>query len=199
MTVNATHHADPAELVRRCIAGDDAARAQFISTYDGLIHSAVARRVQRTAAARANAAHIDDIAHEVYVRLFADGCRALNTVRNAERLGAWLVTVSQNQTVAYLRKIGDTGLQQDESVAETPAPYEQSPDRRAIQNEQAQRLAACLAKLDDKDRLVLQLFYVYNLRYTDIADSLNMNINTVASRMMRAKQRLRDMLQDDSR
>jgi RNA polymerase sigma-70 factor (ECF subfamily) len=195
MTVNTTH-ANPGDLVRRCVDGDDAARAEFISTYDGLIRSAVARRIQRTAAARANAAHIDDITHDVYVRLFADGCRALNSVRHAQRLSAWLVTVSQNQTIAYLRKIGVTGLRQDDVANETPAPYEQSPDRRAIRNELTERLATCLAKLDDKDRLVLQLFYVYNLRYVDIASSLNMNINTVASRMLRAKQRLRGMLQE---
>lgn len=185
------------DLVRRCIAGDDAARAEFISIYEPLIRRAISRRIQRTAAAGANAAHVDDITHEVYIRLFADQCRALQSVRHADRLDAWLVTVAQNQVVGYLRKNHRSGASVDVRLDEMPAPLEQAPDRRAISSELVQRLSAGLAQLEPKERLVLQLFYVYRLRYVDISKTLNMNINTVASRISRAKQRLREVMQEE--
>jgi RNA polymerase sigma-70 factor (ECF subfamily) len=197
MSVHATD-INAGDLVRRCVAGDDSARAEFISLYDGLIRRAIARRVGRTAAARSNAAHIDDIAHEVYVRLFANQCRALNSLRNAERLNSWLVTVSQNQAVGYLRRIGSV-IQDEDGFNDMPAPDEHTPDARAMRNESIRRLGECMAQLDPKDRLVLQLFYLYDLRYADIGHTLNMNINTVASRLLRAKQRLREMLGDELR
>jgi RNA polymerase sigma-70 factor (ECF subfamily) len=184
------------DLVCRCIAGDDAARAEFISIYDPLIRRAISRRIQRTAAARANAAHIEDIAHEVYVRLFADQCRALQSVRHADRIDAWLVTVAHNHVVGYLRKNHRAGASLDVRLDEMPAPLEHAPDNRAIANELVQRLSSCLARLEPKDRLVLQLFYVSRLRYVDISRTLNMNINTVASRISRAKERLREFMQE---
>ncbi len=190
-------HADPAGLVRRCLAGDDAARAEFIATYDSLIRRAVARRIQRTASARANAAHLDDIANEVYLRLFADNCRALASLQQAKSLSAWLVTVSQNQAITFLRKIGATHSARDEeSMKDQPAPYEHAPDQRAMSKELSDRVADGLARLDDRDRLVLQLFYLYNQRYADIAETLHMNINTVASRLLRAKQKLKDAMEE---
>jgi RNA polymerase sigma-70 factor (ECF subfamily) len=189
-------HPDPAELVRRCLSGDDAARAEFISAYDGLIRRAIARRIQRTSAPAANAAHLDDIANEVYIRLFTDNCRALASLRHTQRLAAWLVTVSQNQTITYLRKAGASHSVSDKHVRERAAPDEQSPEHRAMAAEMKARVSSGLAQLDYHDCLVLQMFYLYNLRYADIAETLDMNINTVASRIMRAKRKLKSVLRE---
>jgi len=189
-------HADPADLIRRCLAQDDAARAEFVASYDALIRRAVIRRIRRTAAARANMAYEDDIANEVYLRLFANDCRVLASVQQAHNLTAWLVTVSQNQAVTFLRKMGAPHLPEESQLKEEPAAYDKSPDAQAISKERINLVVEGLNQLPPQDRIILQMFYVHGRRYSDIAGALNLNINTVASRIKRAKQKLKDVIEE---
>jgi len=186
---------DTAGLVARCLAGDDTARAEFINTYDALLQRAIARRLDRYRPRGAFATEAEDIRHDVYLKLFANNYRALEGLRNAHSLDAWLVSVAQNQTVSYMRKRLALGQAQEDLVGEAPAPYAHAPDSSAIDRETSENLCAALDQLEAKDRLVLQLYYLYNQRYADIAETLGMNINTVASRLMRAKEKLRGLLQ----
>jgi len=189
-------HADPAGLIRRCLARDDAARAEFIAAYDVLIRRAIARRVQRTVSAQANLAYVDDIANEVYLRLFANDCRVLASVQEARSLTAWLVTVSQNQAITFLRKMGVSHLPEESAVKEETAPYDQAPDAQAISNERFAQVAKGLGQLPAQDQIILRMFYIHGRRYSDIAEAMGMNINTVASRIKRAKQKLKDAIEE---
>ncbi len=187
---------NPTGLVARCISGDDAARAEFINTYDPLLQRAVQRRLNRYNPRGAFTGEAEDIRHEIYLKLFAQRCKALEGVRNTHSLDAWLVAVAQNHTVSYMRKRLVLDQASEEGMAEAEAPHSEVPDQTAIQNETKARVHAALRRLDDKDRLVLQLYYLYNQKYAEIAEALGMNINTVASRLMRAKEKLRELLQE---
>lgn len=191
-----TASSDPADLVARCLSGDDAARAEFINVYDGVLQRAVGRRLDRYHPRGAFASEAEDIRHEIYAKLFTNQCRALSGLRNAGSLDAWLVTVAQNQTVSYMRKRLALGQAEEARAADAPAPYAQGPDHEAIRNEAQERVRAALDRLEAKDRLVLQMYYVYTLKYAEIAETLGMNINTVASRLMRAKEKLREYLSE---
>jgi RNA polymerase sigma-70 factor (ECF subfamily) len=185
---------DPSGLVARCLAGDDAARAEFINTYDALLARAVARRLSRYQPRGAFASEAEDIRHDIYLKLFANRCRVLEGLRNARSLDAWLITVAHNQTVSYMRKRLALEQAEDESVGEAQASYGHTPEHSASDRESSERVRAALEQLEAKDRLLLQLYYLYNQRYADIAETLGMNINTVASRLMRAKEKLREIL-----
>ncbi len=185
---------DPSGLVARCLSGDDAARAEFINTYDPLLQRAVQRRLNRYNPRGAFTSEAEDIRHEVYIKLFAERCKALESVRNANSLESWLVAVAQNHTVSYMRKRLVLDQAPETGVAETPAPYHQTPDHSAIQREDKARVQAAIDQLEVTDRLVLQLYYLYNQKYSEIAAALGMNINTVGSRLLRAKEKLRELL-----
>jgi len=187
---------DSADLIVRCLAGDDAARAEFINTYDGILQRAVARRLNRYRPQGAFASEAEDIRHDVYLKLFANGCRALEGLRSARSIDAWLITVAQNQTVSYMRKRLRLEQAEENLVAETPDNYGATPDESASDQEAAVRLRMALDQLDPKDRIVLQLYYLYNQKYANIAEILGMNINTVASRLMRAKDKLRLIIEE---
>jgi RNA polymerase sigma-70 factor (ECF subfamily) len=185
---------DPAGLVARCLSGDDTARAEFINTYDTLLQHAVRRRLNRYVPRGAFTGEAEDIRHEIYLKLFAHRCKALDSVRNAHSMEAWLVVVAQNHTVSYMRKRLALEQASADDVFETVASDDHAPDREAIQKESWNQVRAALDRLEDKDRLVLQLYYLYNHKYAEIAETLGMNINTVASRLMRAKEKVREFL-----
>ena len=54
-----------------------------------------------------------------------------------------------------------------------------------------------LAALSGPDCLVLDLYYLHQLKYAEIADVLGHNINTVSARIRRAKTKLRALLEEE--
>lgn len=183
-------------LIAGCTKGDDNAKAEFIAAYDDLVRRSVTRKLQ-SAGGSAFERDIEDICHDVYVRIFRNNCEALARIREPGSINAWLMTVSQNHVFSYLRK-RQVDLSGHESIARQPAePYEAGPESRALKNENLSILRGKLEALKAKDRLILQLYYVHDLKYADIAETMSLNINTVASRLMRAKAKLRESLTED--
>ena len=80
---------------------------------------------------------------------------------------------------------------------ELPQPEDgDAPDRALQRQEIAARLWAALDGLPFDQRTVIVLREIDGLSYEDIADSLNVAIGTVKSRLTRARQTLRRELQE---
>jgi len=182
---------DVAALLERCVKGDDSARAEFIAVYDDIVRGAVKFKLRLAAPSSEFASDSDDITNEVYLRLFRNNCEALARIRNPGSLDAWLMTIAQNQVYSYLRKHRSGAIMKEAVVRETRVSQTRSPDDQLIREEDASLLLRTLERLESKDRLILQMYYLDDRSYADIAHTLGLNINTVASRLMRAKAKLR--------
>ncbi len=138
-----------------------------------------------------------DICHEVFERLFQNDCRAMGRLNEPATIAAWLMTITRNHVVTYMRK----RVARDNTVSnlahESEEQYPATPDQRAIQSERQKLLQDKLAELAAADRLVIELYYVQNLKYTEIADILGVNINTASARLRRAKIKLQRILKED--
>jgi RNA polymerase sigma factor (sigma-70 family) len=88
-----------------------------------------------------------------------------------------------------LRAFARTGI--DAVIGDDEALLE-SIDRRAA----ARAMAGALARLGDKDREILLLFFWADLGYEAIATALGIPVGTVRSRLSRARSRLRELLAD---
>ena len=71
-----------------------------------------------------------------------------------------------------------------------------APDRAFARQEMATRLWAALDELPFDQRTVIVLREIDGLSYDDIAESLNVAVGTVKSRLTRARQTLRRELQE---
>ncbi|MFP6581962.1 MAG: sigma-70 family RNA polymerase sigma factor [Candidatus Hydrogenedentota bacterium] len=60
--------------------------------------------------------------------------------------------------------------------------------------EDPERILNSLKTLDACERIVVTMYYVDNLKYFEIGEVLSLNINTVATIIRRAKQKLRKHL-----
>ena len=56
------------------------------------------------------------------------------------------------------------------------------------------RVQGALDCLDECEKLVVTMYYIDQLKYAEISEVLRMNINTVATCIRRAKEKLRDAL-----
>lgn len=186
------------DLIACCIRGDDDARAEFYVTYAEVIRRAVLRRLAQDAGNRRFMDEAEDVCHEVLEGLFSNGARALKRLHNPKSIDAWLVTVARNHTVTYLRK-QSVRARTVHRAAEAATEYTSTPADTAISSETHELVHERLLELSAPEQLVVELYFVQDLTYAEIAAMLNQSINTVAARLRRAKTKLRKMLEEDLR
>jgi len=188
---------ETAELVALCIKGDGEAQTRLYARYIGLVQRAASRKIARITGAQPLRADVDDICNEVFERILAGNCRALQQLKNPDSLDAWLMTIAQNKVLDYFRKWSSQRRVQDSCGRETPIRYSPNPADEAMAGEQKRELERALQELPGRDRLVLELFFIQGMKYTEIAELTRTNINTVSARIRRAKAKVRAKLEQE--
>lgn len=189
---------ETAALIARCVEGDDGAKAQFYDEFHGLIRRAVDRKIGQLHLNGQATLESADLCQEIFERLFSENCQVLRRIKQPRSINAWLMTVARNQVITYLRKRSVRDQTVVSAAREQPEGYSASPEDRAVDDELSARLREKLAALPQHDRLVLELYFVQNLKYAEIADVIGLNINTVSAKLRRAKAKLRKLLEEES-
>lgn len=183
------------ELVARCVAGEDAAQAIFVSEYGPVVRRAVLRKLRSLAHVTPVRSDADDICHEVFERLLEHGCRRLAELRQPESIVYWLTSVAQRQVIASVRRWTSRSKLYEAAQREPITVLEPGPDLAAIANENAEQVRLGLERLPASDRLVLELYYLQGLQYSEIAQITGRKIGVISSQIHRAKRKLRELLE----
>lgn len=139
---------------------------------------------------------VDDLMQEVGLAISRPEIRP----RDPHKVGAWLYRVAIRQAYLYRRKMGryrklmDAASQQPD-VSGPPAP-EGDPLRWLLGREYRSAVQDALQRLLDADRDILLLKYGENWTYQQLADRLGVTVHTVEHRLMKAKTRLRKLLNE---
>jgi RNA polymerase sigma factor (sigma-70 family) len=111
-------------------------------------------------------------------------------IRDITKIKSWLFTTLRREFLRGLRTQSshpEVELQpehQDELVS----------DSGVLQASDAATVLEALAGVDESYRIVLELFYLADLSYKEIAATLDIPIGTVMSRLSRGKEQLRTLL-----
>jgi len=177
---------------------------------DGSIRAAVARaaRGDEVAFARIVAAHHDDMARVAFVvcgdvELAQEAVQAawqkawakLGSIRDADRLRPWLVSIAANEAKQLIRSrhrrwLRETVIEDDRPVAPRAG---SDPEGRAAMLD----LANALAELEPDDRTLIALRYAAGLTSDEIGRAIGMTGGGVRARLARLLTRLREELHDD--
>lgn len=181
-----------AEIIRRAQAGDSEALTQLILGQQHYIYS-IAMSVLK---------HPDDAAdltQEAFIRLF----RALPQYTGESRFTTWLYRLVVNLGRDELRRRGrQVALASPPTDEDDQDPMSNVADDDRWTNpalaldsrELRDEVRRALARLEEPYRLVLTLYYFDDVKYTDIAEILDMPLNTVKSYIRRGKERLAVLL-----
>lgn len=135
-----------------------------------------------------NADAVDDLAQEVFITVY----RKLHTFRFESRFTTWLYRITVNKCRDHLRKVRIksifTPLQTDDSGAAGTSAINENFDRAEI-------VRAAVARLPEKLRVPLLLKDFEGMNYQDIAETLGTEVGTIKSRIFRARESLRVLLQ----
>jgi len=179
-----------ANLIARCRSGDDAAQAEFFNRFQPFISYAVARQL-RTLNVYHSKTDIDDLTSETVLKIAENDYEKLDSLRDPDSINGWLFVVARNLVTSHIRRQARADKALERFAREPETPYSSTRPQPLKSEEQQSRLYDSLEKLSDEDRLIVTPYYIENLKYYEIADMLSLNINTVATRLRRAKLQLR--------
>jgi RNA polymerase sigma-70 factor (ECF subfamily) len=130
----------------------------------------------------------NDIAQDAFLRAY----KRINEFESGRPFSRWIFVIARNAALDSLRRRKRSAT----LVAETPPELDDvvSPEDLVLQNDEASRVHAALASLPPRYRDALELYYLRDMRYRDIAVALDVPIGTVKTFISRAKRRLRDDL-----
>jgi RNA polymerase sigma-70 factor (ECF subfamily) len=155
------------ELVRDCARGDAGAWRSFVDQYSGWV-----LRIAR-AALRGAEADAEDARAEVFRQLVDRDRAMLRALRPPYHLRAWLAIVTRRACGKLLRR----------RPTPTGAPETAAPSTGSIDDH--------LAVLPPADRLLLELFFVHDCSYEEIAGILGISVESVGKQKTRALEKLR--------
>lgn len=168
---------DERDLIQRCRAGErDARRCLFEQTSER-----VYRLLLRMTG---NADDAADLTQETYIK----GLQALDRFDGRSSIASWLYRIAINEALQFRRRNRTARLKLGNlATARSDATEDSAVDVRLD-------VTAALMELPPDDQAVLLLKYQEALDYRAIAEVLDCAEGTVASRLNRARDRLREFL-----
>jgi RNA polymerase sigma-70 factor (ECF subfamily) len=175
-------------LLDRCRSGSDAAFRELVDRYRNLVYGVILRTV-------GDRSRADDLAQEVFLRVH----RGLPSFRGDARLSTWLFRITRNvcAEVRDARQFEESleALDSEERPRFNPG----APDRAFADMELRDRLDKALAQLTPAARFLVAAHYLSGQKYEELSEALDMPIGTIKTHLHRAKRRLRELLEADSR
>jgi len=126
--------------------------------------------------------------------------RKLNSQKNIKSYAistAVLLWKNKKKVYARRKEIADIrSLEQFEEEGIFTASSDNLPEEELIRNEELSMVKVMVSELPDKLRIPIELYYASDMKLDEIAECLGENINTIKTRMRKAKDILRKKLEE---
>ena len=141
-----------------------------------------------------NVADAEDAVQEVFLKLLdhRNGRLRLDAVRD---WGAYLRVAASRAAVDLLRSKPKWQQGNQEEGGEFEAVIEENPRSLTIQRQQAGLLRQAMRALHNRDATVFALRYFEDCSYEEIAEQMQISVNSVGVILHRARKRLREILE----
>ena len=161
------------QLVHACRQGDRHAFAALVHRYTKRVFAVCYAILQNTQDA-------EDAVQDVFFRCLTQ----IGSIRQGERLAAWIVQIARNRCRDRLRE----QTRRKALLEERAGQIARTPDFT--------RLHDALNSLSEADRLPLMLFYFNGRSAGSVAESLNLSPAGACTRLSRARRKLRVLLEE---
>lgn len=170
-----------AELVERARKGDQAAWDAIVGRHGNRVWS-VAR------AHRLNSADAEDVYQVTFLRLVTH----IDTIRDPNRVGAWLATTARHECLRILRRAGRAVPSSDDEILDSPDPLLPPVDATLLADERQVTLWEALARLSEPcQRLLRVLMADPEPTYEEVGRALGMPIGSIGPTRGRCLKHLR--------
>ena len=175
---------DDVQLIHRILSGNDEAFNILLRKYEKNIHTLVWQKI-------GDFHHAEEITQDIFFQAY----KKLSTLKDPNQFAGWLYAVANRFCIDWMRKqkpamqsLEDTPVRAIDNLT-----YERyvSEQRESEATERRYEIVEkLLAKLPESERTVMMLYYLSEMRAKEIGRSLGVSVNTIRSRLHRARKRL---------
>ena len=177
--------ADDAQLIHDILSGDDTAFSTLVEKYQKGVHALVWRKI-------GDFHHAEEITQDTFLRAY----QKLRTLKNHNQFAGWLYVIANRCCITWLRK-QKPAMQslENTSVKEIDRLNYQRYVSEQLETASIERRSTIveklLEKLPESERTVVTLHYLGEMSTKEIGRFLGVSVNTIHSRLYRARNRLR--------
>jgi RNA polymerase sigma factor (sigma-70 family) len=164
-------------LIERSRNGDEQAMTRLITIHKGLVFTIIMRMT--------NDYHTsEDLTQDTFIKAFMN----IKRVKSGEHFRPWICTIARNVARDYHRRAKNSAAVSFDQVKEFLGHWDDSIRKRVV-------IQDALAKLAERDRMMLTLTYYQGLTLREVADVMKMTESNVKVCIHRARKRLRKQLE----
>ena len=175
---------DDVQLIHKILSGDDEAFNILVQKYEKSVHTLVWRKI-------GDFHYAEEITQDTFLQAY----EKLSTLKDPSQFAGWLYVIANRLCIAWMRK-------QRPAMQPLDAPSIKAIDNLTYEryiSEQRETEAIerryeiveeLLAKLPESEREVMTLYYLGEMPTKEIGELLNVPVNTIVSRLHRARKRL---------
>ena len=177
---------DDVQLIYRVLAGDEEAFSALVRKYQKSVHALAWRKIGDF--------HIaEEIAQDAFLQVYKN----LATLRNPNQFAGWLYVIASNLCKRWhqsrkpaMQSLEDTPVTEiEESSYKRHVSEQQETEAMEHRHEIVKEL---LEKLPESERTVVTLHYLGEMTTKEIGKFLGVSVNTIKSRLRRARERLQE-------
>ena len=169
------------DFLIRARAGDLEAFEYILSFYEKVIYNYCLRILK-------NSQNAKDVAQETFIKVYTHR-KDIDPTKNIK---TWIFTIATNTTYDFLRskkRKNEISLdEENETISSFEAYYPQAGVVSDVEK--------AMEQINPEYKKVLLLFYQQGFQYQEIADMLEMPINTVKTHISRGKEQLKEILKE---
>ncbi len=165
-----------------------------------ILYTEYGEKIGRIAKSYLGVDDVEDVIQEVFIRVYKN----IRKFRGDSALSTWVYRITVNVCKDMLskkrkrREILTTFGVEEKDNKTLPEPVEYTrPSDEFLKEISAEELHKAIDSLTKEDRLFITLREIENMSYADIADIVNKPIGTVKSRLHYARERLKEILENN--
>jgi RNA polymerase sigma-70 factor (ECF subfamily) len=180
---------DDRALVRLVVEGDSRAFEPLFMRHKDIIYTMLVKR-------SCNPDDVDDMLQEAFMKAFVN----INRYNPDYDFGAWICTIAKNTFVDFNRSRRSKALNPDNNLpldsrhtnsAQATAP---TPEESIINAQQRAQIERYIATLPEDYRQLFIMRFVEEYTYEEIAETLQMKLGTVKTRIFRVRAMMCNLL-----
>lgn len=168
------------QWIEQARAGDKAAFSQIVQAYQRPVYNLTYRML-------GNPQEAEDAAQETFLRAYS----RLKQYNPNHKFSTWIFSIANHHSIDRLRKRRATFISIDDNpVLQNLEGNAPQPERSAMAMERSREMQALLGKLEVQYRTPLVLRYWEEYSYNEIAQTMDISVSAVKSRLFRARKQM---------
>ena len=175
---------DDVQLIHRILSGDAEAFTTLVRKHQKSVHALAWRKI-------GDFHYAEEVAQDVFLQVY----KKLPTLKDPQQFSGWLYVITDRCCIRWFRKNKST-IQLLETIPmekidrSSYSHYVSESQATKAKEHRYEVVKKLLAKLPESERTVITLYYLGEMTTREISKFLGVSVNTITSRLQRARKRL---------